>query len=71
MSLPSSRIRKKHSKEFKFQVALEAVKEEKTIATICREFSIHDSQVNLWKRKLKEGGEKRKNRKGRKRTQRT
>ena len=51
-----SRIRKKHSKEFKFKVAIEALKEQKTISVICREFSVCESQVNLWKKRLKESG---------------
>ncbi len=51
-----SKIRKKHSKEFKFKVAIEAIKEQKTIAAICREFSVCESQVNAWKKQLKESG---------------
>lgn len=51
-----SKIRKKHSKEFKFKVAIEALKEQKTIAAICKEFSVCDSQVNAWKKQLKENG---------------
>jgi len=49
-------IRRKHSKEFKFKVALEAVKELKTIAAICKEYAVHESQVNGWKKQLKESG---------------
>ncbi len=52
----SGNIRRKHSKEFKFKVAMEAIKEQKTIVTICREFAVHDSQVNSWKKQLKEKG---------------
>ena len=51
-----SHIRRKHSREFKFKVAIEALKEQKTIAAICREFSVCESQVNGWKRQLKEQG---------------
>ncbi len=51
-----SKIRKKHSKEFKFKVAIEALKEQKTISAICREFQICESQVNAWKKQLKESG---------------
>jgi transposase-like protein len=50
------KIRKKHSKEFKFKVALEALKEQKTITSICREFGVHETQVKKWKKQLKEGG---------------
>ena len=49
-------IRRKHSREFKFKVALEAIREQKTISTICREFAVHESQVNAWKKQLKESG---------------
>jgi len=51
-----SKIRKKHSKEFKFKVAVEALREQKTISAICREFCVCESQVNLWKKRLKETG---------------
>lgn len=51
-----SRIIRKHKPEFKFKVAIEALKEQKTIAALCREFEICDSQVNSWKRQLKEHG---------------
>ncbi len=51
-----SKIRKKHSKEFKFKVAIKAIKEQKTIAAICKEFQVCESQVNAWKKQLKESG---------------
>lgn len=52
-----SKIRRKHNKEFKFKVALESIKEQKTISTICREFAVCESQVNSWKKQLKENGD--------------
>lgn len=52
----SGAIRRKHSREFKFKVAIEAIREHKTIAMICREFAVHESQVNAWKKQLKEQG---------------
>jgi transposase-like protein len=51
-----SKIRRNHKPEFKFKVAAEALKEQKTIAQICREFSICESQVNSWKKQLKDHG---------------
>lgn len=51
-----SRVRRNHKPEFKFRVASEALKEHKTIAQICREFEVCESQVNNWKRRLKENG---------------
>ena len=50
------RIHKKHSKDFKFKVAIEALKEQKTISAICREFQVCESQVSSWKKQLKESG---------------
>jgi len=52
----SGNIRRKHSREFKFKLAIEALKEQKTIVAICREFAVHDSQVHEWKKQLKEKG---------------
>jgi transposase-like protein len=54
--MTQSNIRKKHSNILKFKIALEAFKEEKTIAVIAKEFSIHPSQINKWKKQLKEKG---------------
>lgn len=51
-----SKIRKKHSKEFNFKVTIEAIKEQKTTAMICKEFCVCESQVNAWKKQLKESG---------------
>ncbi len=52
-----SKPRRQHSAEFKFRVALEATKGQKTINEIASEFGIHPNQVSDWKRKLLEGGE--------------
>lgn len=46
-------IKKKHSHNLKFQVALESLKEQKTIVNIAKEFSVHPTQINKWKRQLK------------------
>ena len=48
-------IRKQHSSEFKAQVALEAIKNQKTIAEISSENGIHPSQVNKWKKQVLDG----------------
>lgn len=60
---------KKHSGEFKAKVALEALKEQKTVAEICQEYEISASQVFAWKKQLEESGnlvfeEKKKDQKG-------
>jgi transposase-like protein len=42
-------IRKTYSKKFKGKVALEAVKEEKTIAELAGQYGVHPTQVKAWK----------------------
>lgn len=47
--------RKRYSADFKAKVALEAMKEEKTITEIATRFSIHPNQVTDWKKQALEG----------------
>ena len=47
--------RKRHDAGFKARVALEALKGEKTIQQIARDFDLHPVQVSEWKKKLLEG----------------
>lgn len=47
--------RKKHSADFKKKVALEAIREQKTINQIAKDFQVHPVQVSEWKRQLLEG----------------
>lgn len=50
-------IRKKaHSGEYKFRVALEAIRGEKTVADLCMEYGVVSSQVFKWKKALLEKG---------------
>ena len=44
--------RKIYSKEFKARVALEALKEAKTIAELSSEYEVHSNMVNKWKKQL-------------------
>ena len=44
--------RKQYSAQFKFKVALEAVKGQKTISELSSEHSVHPTQVSEWKRQL-------------------
>ena len=44
--------RKQYPKEFKAKVALEAMKEEKTIAEISSEYEVHATMVTKWKKHL-------------------
>ncbi len=49
------RKRRNHSPDFKAKVALEAAREEKTIAELSREYGVHANQITAWKRQLLEG----------------
>lgn len=44
--------RRKHTAEFKKKVALEAIKEQKTINQIAKDFQVHPVQVSDWKKQL-------------------
>ena len=52
-----SKLRRRHSAEFKFKVALEAVKDQKTVNEIASTFSLHPNQVSTWKHALLEAGD--------------
>jgi transposase-like protein len=48
-------MRKQFGNEFKAKVALEALKELKTTAELSSEYGVHPTQINQWKKELKEG----------------
>lgn len=48
--------RRQFSAKFKFQVALEALKELKTVNEIASQYEVHPTQVKQWKKQLQEGG---------------
>lgn len=48
-------IKRVHSAEFKLQVVLALMKQEKTMSQICSEFRIHSTQARRWKEKALEG----------------
>jgi transposase-like protein len=48
--------RRNHSPGFKFRVALEATKEQKTIGQLASEFNLHPNQISMWKKHLLEDG---------------
>jgi transposase len=53
----TSQIKKKpHSAEYKFKVAIEAARGEKTVAELCQEYGVVSSQIFQWKRALLEHG---------------
>ena len=41
---------KNHSPEFKAKVALEAIREEKTLAELSKKYCVHPTQIGTWKR---------------------
>ena len=45
-----------HSAQFKFKVAMEALKATKTVAEICQQYEIAASQIHTWKKQLEETG---------------
>jgi putative transposase len=48
--------RRQYTDQFKFRVALEALKETKSISEIAGQYEVHPTQVKQWKRQLREGG---------------
>jgi transposase-like protein len=46
------RTRRNHGAPFKAQVALAAVKGDKTLAELAEQFSVHPTQITEWKQQL-------------------
>ncbi len=47
--------RKRYDSEFKARVALEALKGERTIQQIAKEYEVHPVQVSEWKKRMAQG----------------
>lgn len=43
-------VRKTHTTAFKIKIALEAIKQQKTVNQLTAEHGIHASQINTWKK---------------------
>jgi transposase-like protein len=48
--------RQRRSTEFKFRVALEALKEQKTLSQMTTEYEVHPTQITQWKKLLLDAG---------------
>ena len=51
----SKNKRKQYSPQFKAKVALEAAREDKTVAQLSSQYDLHPTVINNWKRQLLDG----------------
>jgi transposase-like protein len=49
------RARRTHSPAFKVKVAIAAIKGERTLAELAKQFDVHPNQITAWKTRLLEG----------------
>jgi transposase-like protein len=48
----SVRRRKRHDTAFKAKVALEAIKEERTLAQLASDYGVHANQIGQWRKQM-------------------
>jgi len=51
------RKRRNHGSSFKAKVALEALREERTLTELAEKYDLHPNQIQRWKRDLIDGAE--------------
>lgn len=52
--MSTRRQRRKFTSEFKAKVALAAIKEKETLATLSKQFDVHSNQILKWKKEFLE-----------------
>lgn len=51
------RKRRNHSPQFKAKVAMAAIKGDKTLAELSKQFDLHQNQISQWKQELADNAE--------------